>query len=526
MAENQLERIAKIVERLGPLGSKTRGMPIEADDWNALVASVEKILEVDRAQEGTLQASLADNYARKVHDHLGQVAVAWLDAELQATMAEGSGGVSSRTAVATLGKRVENLATELARLTSLVEQQQATTDRNTADRVDQGNKIRQFVGRLERVDELGGQVSSLNGELRGLKTNVSTVLELRSQLTDPQGQPIDVAKLRDDVGRLRTLERRMTGADGSPLRLRDLELKLAELSDVVGAGGGGGLEARLATLSGEIQARLEARVDERTAAAETGLRGQLDANRAETLSVLEREVAEVRSGVTATVDGRATGLQAELLATMNETVTALGERVRAQITTETTRLVDSRLQGVPAQVQAGVVSARNELRAALAAELTGVINAQVENRVQQVTSGLASRLSAFEAAVGRVDQRVSEVANSVGNLDGRISAVVDRSLARAVAAQVEALNIPGQVEQRTSALKAELAGQVRDVDERLRTLSNRADKHEATIGEIQRRREVDPVITRPGGGTTVFQPGRLPLRDQDQDEGGGGGGGT
>ena len=45
----QLERIAKLSEALAPLAGKQRGMRIEADDWNALVAAVKGILEVDRA---------------------------------------------------------------------------------------------------------------------------------------------------------------------------------------------------------------------------------------------------------------------------------------------------------------------------------------------------------------------------------------------------------------------------------------------------------------------------------------------
>ena len=47
---NQLERIGALVDRLGPLAAKTRGMRIEAGEWNTLVDIVLGVLQVERAQ--------------------------------------------------------------------------------------------------------------------------------------------------------------------------------------------------------------------------------------------------------------------------------------------------------------------------------------------------------------------------------------------------------------------------------------------------------------------------------------------
>ena len=80
---NQLERIAGLVERLGPIAKKQRGMRIEAEQWNALVDVLLGVLQVDRAQEESTQVSLEQRFATKVHEHLGRIGITWLDTDLQ-----------------------------------------------------------------------------------------------------------------------------------------------------------------------------------------------------------------------------------------------------------------------------------------------------------------------------------------------------------------------------------------------------------------------------------------------------------
>src|SRR3954447_7317946 len=89
-----LDRIGAITSALAPLAGKQRGMRIEADDWNALIAAVKGILEIDRAQEEGAKSALAEAYAPRAHEHLGTVSVAWLASDLQSRVGDASGGVS------------------------------------------------------------------------------------------------------------------------------------------------------------------------------------------------------------------------------------------------------------------------------------------------------------------------------------------------------------------------------------------------------------------------------------------------
>ena len=76
---SQLEKIAALVDRLEPLRAKRRGMPIEAEEWNALVDALQDVLEIDRAQERGVGAALDSGGCR-----LGRLRYGGQSAELVA----------------------------------------------------------------------------------------------------------------------------------------------------------------------------------------------------------------------------------------------------------------------------------------------------------------------------------------------------------------------------------------------------------------------------------------------------------
>ncbi len=78
----QLKRIAELADRLESVSGKRRGLPIEAEDWNTLVAVLRAILDIERLQEDTSGTPDA-RYAPANHAHVGAVSREWLDAVLQ-----------------------------------------------------------------------------------------------------------------------------------------------------------------------------------------------------------------------------------------------------------------------------------------------------------------------------------------------------------------------------------------------------------------------------------------------------------
>jgi hypothetical protein len=244
---SQLERIAKIVEQLSPLGSKQRGMRIEASEWNQLVAALREVLEIDRAQEVTAQQRLEEGFARNVHEHLGQVDLAWLDSDLQSRLSEGPGSLSTRVAVEDMGRKVDTAAAEVARLSGIVDEQQKRNDSSAVEELERSAKLRGFEQRFAGLEDLRGLVAQLAARAQRLGPVIEAVLELRTSLLDAAGNPIAVNEVAGRVAALEKLSANFNGVDGRPLRLRDIEVQMQELQD--------GLDAR-------IDQRVRALVDE------------------------------------------------------------------------------------------------------------------------------------------------------------------------------------------------------------------------------------------------------------------------
>jgi hypothetical protein len=495
MATTQLERIATLVQRLDPLRGKQRGMRIEAEEWNALVDVLRGILEVDRAQEDGVHVTLEERFAKKSHEHLGEVSLPWLDAELQAGQGGGGGSLSTRSALVDMRQQVQALSAEVARLTTLIETQQKFLDRSAVDEIDRGKSLRAFEGRFAGVENLRTLVTNLSGQQESLGRNVNTVLELRRTLSDAQGNPIDVSALRQDLARLQALRDNLTGVDGSLLRVRDLELKLTELSDAVGVGGPGGLERRLGDLSATVEGRLNNRIDERTATlqtalteaatgVETRLRTQLSNTLAENTIELDRAALD-RLGV---AEGR---LRAEFTAQ----VTVATDAIRQDSVTAARAFVEQRFAEAPNLVATAVNTARAEIMEGLRGELNGQVTTQVRDQVAAVEARLSGRLSITENQVGAfrqelptlVSTRVAEASDALADrlntdLDARM-AQVRQGLESRVNAQVSATvtealgsldaRIAGRVDQGLSGLDTKIAqavaGATRDLSTQIDT---------------------------------------------------------
>src|SRR3954449_9815727 len=110
MAEaiSQLQRIADLVDRAGAISKKQRGMRIEAEEWNSLVDILLGVLQIERLHEQSQQTQLEDRFAPRQHEHLGEVTLAWLDADLQSRVG-GGGGVSTRDVLADMNRQIDGL---------------------------------------------------------------------------------------------------------------------------------------------------------------------------------------------------------------------------------------------------------------------------------------------------------------------------------------------------------------------------------------------------------------------------------
>jgi hypothetical protein len=435
MAEtSQLQKIAGLVEQLEPLGAKAKGMRIEAEEWNALIGVLGGVLEVERVHERTDKATLDETTATR--DRLEVI-----DGELQARLGENGGSMSKRLALSDVEKKVESLGTEVGRLTAVVEGQQALIDRSSVDELERANALRGFEDRFKGVEDLRGVVTTLSAAVDGVRGGVETVLELRKELTDPQGNPIDVTALRDDLIELEALRDNLLGVDGQLLRLRDLEVQIVELQDAVGVGGGSGLDARIAAALVPLEATLAAKVEgdvdvvraaleQQVAAARAELQGSLDATLATTRAELEQaataradatdaRVDEQLAAARTALDAQVAELKAGVEASVPETVKAAVEGALAdldgRIAVVVSGQLEQRLSDLPQLIAAQV----NERAAALREELAGLWRSELADASGKLEEELKRGLDEFGT---RGDRKLEEV---FGGVDSRLKRLED-----------------------------------------------------------------------------------------------------
>jgi hypothetical protein len=444
MAADNLERIAALVDRLGPLAGKARGMRIEAAELNALVEVLQGLLQVERAQEQTAQSQLEERFALKSHEHLGEVSLAWLDADLQARTGGSDSSLSTRSALADVSSRIASLNTEVARLSTLLDSQSKLLDRSQVDELDRSRKLAQFDERFASVENLRTLVSTLSNEVTGVKSNVTTVLELRQSLRDAAGNPIDVNKMRQELSEVQTLRENLKGVDGGLLRLRDVEIKLHDLSDAIGAGGPAGLDTRIAGVVATAEARLNAKVDERAAGLKADQEAALSASeerlRAQLTSGIDASRASLEQSLgqqSAAAEGR---LSTQLDAKLAQSVGDAETRTLAA----TTSLVESKFALVPEQVRTATTAAVNDARNGLREELRVSLTEALEPKIATLDTRLTGRADA-------VDSKVAALEGSIPDIVGRQVTAAGQELETRLNS-----NLENRVEQARNRLKDEL----------------------------------------------------------------------
>ena len=532
---NELERIGDLVRRLGPLANKARGMRIEAGEWNTLVDVLLGVLQVERARTESTLVTLQERFAPRDHDHLGDVTDAWLDPDLQSRLGASTGSVPARTAIAELEARLASLGTEVARLTGLVAEQQKQLDRSAVTELDRSRVLKQFDDRFAGVENVRTQVATLSTDVSGVTTNVTALLDLRRGLSDPQGNPIDFVKMRQDLTDVQALRENLKGVDGSLLRLRDVELKLQEVSDAVGTGAAGGLDSRIGAAVADAELRLDGKLDQRDTALRDALTAESRGAQTRLSAELGGRIDTTRTALDQSLAQAVAGAEARIGTTLDTRITQTATTLRTATLAAAGGLIDQRLAGVPDQVRSITSSLvttlgtelRDELRTGVRAEidsrfttLTGQVNDRltaVDTRLRGVEDGLPglvqsrvtalgdtlaaqqsqtldARLAAAQTSLAAtIDTRVkTEVAAGLSTLDTRIGTAVDGRLAdldarigRSVDIATRDLSQDVSAEVATQVSALDVAGHVRDASTAL-AQQLRAEQAQASADVLAR----------------------------------------
>jgi hypothetical protein len=473
-------QIAALSERVNTLGGRARGMPLAAADWNAVVATLSAILKIDQEQDSDTGARLDEAYARIDHQHLGQVTLAWLDPDLQSQVAGGGESVPTRQVIAVMQKTVDGLQTQVAELKALVEKQQAALDRASAAAIDHTRALQAFEGRFAGIEDLRTAVNSIVREQVGIKKSVKMVLDLRGQLTDAAGAAIDISGLAAKVTELLALRDNLTGIDGKPLRLKDLQLQVRELSTKVSQGGAGGgdITIRFNAFAADLQTRLSKESEVQIGTLRTEMGAAQAGLIADVGTRIEKGVTTSRlAAIGATTDlvkstetRLSTNFANELAATRTTLTTTMRQRAG--------EAVAESMAGVDARIDSKIETRATGLKTLLAGEIQTSLDTRLTQGLADATGRLdgkfavvESRLNATALAIPQqVQQRVATVeAGLLTRIDSQLStrtAVLQQSLTTLVDQQVRTVVTTGLADVRTAASQT-VAERLGDLDARI-----------------------------------------------------------
>lgn len=488
-AASRAQQIAELAEQVAPLGNKARGMRLAADDWNQVVQILSALLRIDQQQDEDTGARLDEAYARKDHQHLGEVTLEWLDASLQSRLASGGeSAISVQQALAAMQKTVTDLRDQVARLTERVEKQQATIDNAAASQIDHIRQLTDFEKRFAGLESLRVTIGGIAKSQEDIGKSVKTVLDFRGSLTNAAGGAIDFSTLTRRIGDLETMRDSLTGVDGKLLRLRDLQVQMTQLSFTKAPGGGIPGAPQIFELPAGFQADLEAKLTRDGQTRIETLRGELlaaDAKVADTLTGrIDKGLATTREATLAEATGLVKAAETRLGASVTTQVTDVRKTLSASLREQADAAVGAGLAGIDTRIDTRIGSAVDSrvavLSTRLATDLDASLTTKVDQRIATTATALGGRLAAVETNVAavtaaipvQVDKRVATAAAALqvrfDSQAGAQATALQQSLGAMVDQKVTTGIDAGLIKVRTAAAQT-VADGLGDLDTRIAT---------------------------------------------------------
>lgn len=399
---------AKLSESLLPLRGKRRGDPINADDWNTVVLACLSILETVQNEQESARARLEASYARREHEHLGEVALSWLDPELQQRLGT-SVDAEGRALVSTLEKKVDELTAQVKSLQDANAALESRLDRIAASDVDRNLTIRNLGKRVEAFGDFDVRLARLNTDVAKLSPKLDDVFKLRENLTDEQGAPIKLIDLRSDIRSLQRLGDQLTGIDGTPIKITDIQQQIRDLRDVAGLGQG--LEPRFA----EISAGIEKNVNDKL---ETSIRNLED-------TLVAKQETRVTNSVSAKVTEAIAAQNNAIDIRLNSIEQNVTQTVSASLDTRISAAVDTEVGDLDARVKTAVDQATADLPAMVESfARTEVAKLDVPKLVTTATAQAEQRITSSVTLLVNTEtaNRTKAINETVNSLRGEIVA--------------------------------------------------------------------------------------------------------
>lgn len=396
----ELERLRALVERLLPLASVQRGDVIRADNWNLVV---ESLIEMAR----TLTALQTDQDVPS-HEHISEVSLDWLDAELRQLIERGP--LNDPVATSRVLK-IEQRATELSDSLASVGRtlgglRERLDETITRDLVREHSMVK-VTQKVDGIADGREDVLALRRTLDSIRKDTGSVLELRENLLI-DGRPISMKAFNERMKTLEEMRDRLRLPSGQVLdgvlfeqRLQTVENRFVprdELDDILGG--------RKVELSDNDFERIQGSI------------------RVQFSSDLEKMSKEFDERMRVEFNSRFADVEKIVAGVVADSIPSLRDSLSESLRSDILSVVDSRTKGLQSDFDKKLTQLRSDLELRLDRGFTEVqaelkliraeippIRSQVEN-MTVVTGGIASdmekRLTAERAAMeSTIDSRIS-----------------------------------------------------------------------------------------------------------------------
>ncbi len=429
-----LEKLAGITDALDEIDDKARGGPIEAASWNALVGAVQVLVDIVRDQDLARNEALKSKFAPADHGHEGEITERWLEPALAARL-EGAGGLTAQRDLSALSRQVKALSAEVARLRESVESQRREVDRFAVGQFDTRREVESFQPKLDEIDAVRLSLDGIDGRLGAVSDDIAVARELSARLTDPSGNPIDIAALSKQIEEATALRDAILGVDGDILRMRDLELRLRQVEDLAGLeDAGNALDDRFAVLRSDMQSEVAASVADADTATRTALQEDLDTRFATVAAERESALDAFRNENQAQIAAARTAIEAGMNAALPGAVADATAGIETRLKTGLDARFAEQSRTLETQVMTAARTAVAPLRTEIAAEVLASTEARIDTRTAALSANLDTRLGAMDTRLAALDNDIADaVETATAETRGTLETFAQQEIARQTA---------------------------------------------------------------------------------------------
>lgn len=218
-----LQRLRALLNQLNAIGNVQRGELIRAEDWNALVSVVTDVAQAVLAEEAAETVP--------PHEHLDQVTSAWLSPQLRELFERGPlADPAAQQRLLELEQKLKRLAERIDESRSNVEEfRKRLTDVSTRD-LEREAAVTNVRRAVENVLDPRPDLLNIRNTLASVQREMGSVLQAASRLT-VNGEVVDLGNVVNRVNELEGFRNRLRFANGEFLDAATIERRLGEVAN-------------------------------------------------------------------------------------------------------------------------------------------------------------------------------------------------------------------------------------------------------------------------------------------------------